>query len=244
MDRRPLLVALTLALPLAGCGSGSGSSPTPVVTPSALPTPPAPTLVLSDTFDRPELGDQWRAGGTCDPGSGGPPGPAGAAEETTIVLTGGRVRATANCNYIETRASFGGDVRVVFDVEKVRAGLYPCWDYFVELRGFPAAAGSILFDFGGRDAVRLGPGCADGAGVEGESPDSGTAALVLSAGTIGFTFTNSAGATLDAGTANVGSVESARVRIWLAGLPESPRYLDNVRIFASTMTAAGAAARP
>jgi hypothetical protein len=249
MRPRSLLVSAAFVLQFTGCGSDSTTTtptapaPTaPAPVPSASPTP-ALSLPFSDDFDdRRELGSQWTSGGSCDPASGGPPGDPSWPEDNSIVVIGGKVRSTANCNFIQTRARFGGDIRVAFDVEKVGSSSYPCWDFFVEVRGLPAAAGSILFDYGGRDAVRLGPGCADGAGIDGSSPNLGRAVLTVSGGSAQFTFTNERGDALQTGTSTVGGINSAAVRIWLAGASNSPRYVDNVRIYASTVATGRASA--
>ena len=104
------------------------------------------------------------------------------------------------------------------------------------------AAGSVLFDHLGRDAVQVGPLCTERVAIPAASPNRGTAVLTVSDGQAQFSFTNDSGEVVDGGTRSVGKVGSAAVRIWLAGAPASPRYVDNVSVLASTVVAGGSLA--
>ena len=107
-------------------------------------------LIFSDDFNRSEIGDNWTTGTGC--------------EEDTIVIIDGRIRATANCNYIRTVRDFSGNLRIEFDVEKEGTSDHDCWDFAVDLKALYNYWGGVRFDYNNVDSVgivEIDQGCAD-----------------------------------------------------------------------------------
>ena len=203
------------------------SSPRPVAeaAPAATLVTGSPVSVLefSDDFNRSTLGDAWVSSGS----------------PNTVRVVDGRVEATEDGNFIELRRHFEGDFTVEFDVEKVGTTNHACWDFHVELTAL-GMKGSILFDTGDSDGIRLGDGddCGVTHSLGSAGANWGRATLTYKDGYAKFSFKNGNGATLVTDEELVGRFGTTGVRIWLAGYPDAPRYIDNVRIVG---TPAGAA---
>ncbi len=204
------------------------SSPRPVAeaAPAATLVTGSPVSVLefSDDFNRSTLGDAWVSSGS----------------PNTVRVVDGRVEATEDGNFIELRRHFEGDFTIEFDVEKVGTTNHACWDFHVELTAL-GMKGSILFDTGDSDGIRLGDGddCGVTHSLGSAGANWGRATLTYKDGYAKFSFKNGNGATLVTDEELVGRFGTTGVRIWLAGYPDGPRYIDNVRIVG---TPAGAAA--
>ncbi len=178
------------------------------------------SVLFEDDFEAGDLHDKWTTGGTCQPDS--------------IVVTNGRVRATQNCNFIETRAAFCGDLQIEVDVEKEAARPFSCFDFYVELRAL-GATGAVLFDTFGTDGIGIGAPAFSVCGrqftLPGNAPNRGKATLTYAGGRARFSFTNEGGQSLVTNEVGFPSpIGATAIRIWLAGYPDSPRFVDNVRV--------------
>jgi len=183
----------------------------------------AEELVFSDDFSKPDFDKKWVSGATC--------------EDNTIKVVDGRVQATLNCNFIQTKEEFSGDLRVEVDVEKVGGQFHGCWDFFVELTGANGAAGVIRFDYNMIDGIAAGEApetCGDQIHRPASAPNKGRAILHYSAPYLHFTFINADGKVLSTASTFTGGFEKSAVRIWLAAQKETPRYVDNVKVYRVT----------
>ena len=179
-------------------------------------------LLFSDDFERDDFDTKWTY------------------SSSGITVVAGRVQATDNGRFIETKQEFQGPIRVEFDVEKIGTRNHICWDYFVGLTALPSARSVLLFDNGGIDGVTI-----DTAGlvcltdpentfdsIPGSNVNRGTATYTFKDSQIDFSFINSDGATLQSSTVFVGDYDSSRLRFNIAAFSDSPRFLDNVRVYA------------
>jgi hypothetical protein len=179
-------------------------------------------LLFSDDFERDDFDTKWTY------------------SSTGIGVVDGRVRAADNGRFIETKQEFQGPLRVEFDVEKTGLQNHVCWDYIVRLTALPNARGVLLFDHGGVDGVTVDTVAAvcltdpenvvDS--VDGSEVNRGTATYTFQDGMLQFAFTNEDGATLESSTLYVGDYETSKLRFNIAAFADSPRFLDNVRVFA------------
>jgi hypothetical protein len=181
----------------------------------------ADELVFSDDFAKDDLKAKWTTGSTC--------------EENTIKVVAGRVQATRNCNFIETRQEFSGDLRVELDVEKDGPSFHGCWDFEVELTGASGQAGIIRFDYDAFDGFAIGmagESCGDRLHRPASSPNKGKAILTFSAPYVSFAFVDANGKTTLVGSTYAGELSGpSKLRIWLAAHPDTPRYVDNVKVY-------------
>lgn len=160
--------------------------------------------------------------------------------DTGIGVVDGRVRATDNGRFIETKQEFQGPLRVEFDVQKVGVQNHSCWDYFVRLTALPNARGVLLFDNGGIDGATVdtvGTVCLTDPenvvdSVDGSQVNRGTASYTFQNGKIQFAFTNDDGTLLESNEIQVGDYQTSKLRFNIAAFADSPRFLDNVRVVA------------
>jgi len=146
------------------------------------------TLLFQDDFESDDFDSKWTSGSHC------------AEQPDTIAVIGGRVQATANCNYIETIQEFEGDLRIEVDVEKVGPSDHGCWDFFIELMALNDTVGTIRFDTNGIDGIALGQfACGDAYSIGSEGINSGKAVLTYSNPYVLFSFINDEGEILSAG---------------------------------------------
>ena len=180
----------------------------------------ADQLIFSDDFEGGVLdSNKWISG-------------SGGGDPNTITVTGGRVQATANSNFIETVQEFSGDFRLEMDVEKVGDSDHSCWDFMVELRAFGGTSGVIRFDYDGIDGIGIGDTCSEGYfPLDGNSINKGKAIFTYSNSYLLFSFINDDGDVLHAAGKYVGEYGSGKIRIYLAAHADSPRYVDNVKIY-------------
>ena len=184
-----------------------------------------PISTFSDDFDRNDFSDKWTSGATC--------------ESNTIKLVNGRIRATANCNYIETHESFTGNLVIEVDVEKVGITDHGCWDFYIELSAIDKC-GVIRFDRHGIDGINVGDcHCGDRYSISSEGPNKGKAVLNYSDPYLQFSFTNENGEILETDKVHAGSFDTSKIRIWLAAHADSPRYIDNVIVDSIDFTFTG-----
>ncbi len=177
-------------------------------------------LIFSDDFERSDIGEDWITGAFCD--------------SDTITIVDGRVQATENCNYIETVQEFSGNLRIEMDLEKVGSSDHSCWDFGVLLKDLNQYSGIIRFDWGGVDGVAIGPEPGSGCGDDVTIPsgvNKGKAIFTYQDGTVGFSFENDDGDIIDAGSVYAGNIDSSRIRIHLAAHSDTPRYVDNIKIY-------------
>ena len=174
-------------------------------------------LIFSDDFERTDIGGDWTTGA---------PG-----HTNTIALVGGRVQATADGNFIETVQEFSGNLRIERDLEKVGSSDHTCWDFGVGLDDLNQYSGLIRFDWSGVDGVAIGPsGCGDDVTIP-SGVNKGKAIFTYQDGTVGFSFENDDGDIIDAGSVYAGNFGSSKIKIHLAADPDSPRYVDNVKVY-------------
>jgi hypothetical protein len=178
-------------------------------------------LIFSDDFERADIGGDWTTG-------------AFPSDTNTIALVSGRVQATADGNFIETVQEFSGNLRIEMDLEKVGSSDHTCWDFGVGLKDLNQYSGLIRFDWGGVDGVGIGPkpggGCGDDVTIS-SGVNKGKAIFTYQDGNVGFSFENDDGDIIDAGSVYAGDFDSSRIRIYLAAHLDTPRYIDNVRIY-------------
>ena len=183
-------------------------------------------LIFSDDFERANIGGDWITG--ADPG-----------HSDTITIVGGRVQATDNGNYIETVGEFSGNLRIEMDVEMVGTKEHGCWDFAIALKDYYDYTGILRFDTSGVDGVALGKFigansiCGDRVTIDGSAINKGKAIFTYQYETVMFSFENDDGDILDAGSIHAGNLNSSRIRIHLAAYPDSPRYVDNVKIYST-----------
>ncbi len=184
-------------------------------TPNGSPTE---ELIFSDDFERSNIGGEWITGAFCD--------------SDTITIVDGRVQATENCNFIETVREFSGNLRIEVGVEKNGSSDHGCWDFGVLLNDLDQYSGIIRFDSGGVDGVAIGPvqGCGDDVTIP-SGVNKGKAIFTYQDGTVGFSFENDDGVIIDAGSVNAGNFDSSRIRIHLAAHSDTPRYVDNIKVY-------------
>lgn len=201
----------------------------------------AETLVLSDDFSG-ILGANWLAGTNALYNPGGP----------TIAIDHEVLVATQEYDFIETKQSFSGDVlRVEVDLSRLE-GSNQCLDFAIELTGLPDYSGIVRLSYGLQkfDSINVGIGpkivgnsttwdCIyEGSyGIETASavPHQGTAVLQYDRGNISFSWTNDLGVTINTPTIATGvTLSGSTVRIWADGGAGSPRYIDNVKVYADS----------
>ena len=150
----------------------------------------------------------------------------------TITVIDGRVESRSNGQFIETILDFAGNFRVEVDVEKVGAQDHGCWDFMIAIAALGGNSGVIRFDFGGFDGIALGQPCLgnyyqiDSAGV-----NKGKAILTYSNPYLLFSFINDEGEVISAGAVYAGEFVTSKIRINLAAYSDSPRYVDNVKVY-------------
>ena len=214
-------------------GQTTASMPTPTVTASPTPSPsPTPNdssevLIFSDDFERSDYSDKWKSGA----GRGG--------NKNTITIVDGYIESTTNGNYIETLDSFTGNLRIEVDVMMVGNMIVPCWDFIVTLVS-PNVSGIIRFDYDEVDGINISTyndECGDKYTMNSSGANKGKAVLTYSGFRASFSFTNNNGDVLKTDEISASSVKS-KVRIVLAGHQDSPRYIDNVKIYSLGSTTA------
>ena len=191
-----------------------------VLTVNAVPTGTG-ALLFSDSFDRSSLGDQWLSGTEL-------------GYENTVRIVDGKVEVRTNFNYIETQQSFGGDLRVEVDVERAGPSSWQCFDFQVQL-GAVEQRGFIRFDWAGTDAINIGAAgiCGDRYSMDSGAPNKGTAILEYKSPNLQFSFLSDNGNRLITEELAVGEFESSKVRILLGAHADTPRYVDEVRVYSS-----------
>jgi hypothetical protein len=223
--RSSLPLVATLAALFAACGSPSNPSPSPTAVPAAPPPttlPPTGTLLFSDDFNSGDLSRNWTTGGN----------------PNSIVVIGGRVRSTENGNWIETRQTFSGGLRIELEVEKEETRNHGCWDFIVDIRA-ALTQGVVLFDTSGVDSIGVyspfDQACLQGSPhpftMPGRGPNQGTTTLTHANGTARFRFENSSGQVLETGVISAGVATQSPIRIWLAAYTDAPRFVDSVKVF-------------
>lgn len=176
-------------------------------------------LLFSDDFENDQLEDNWTTGSECP-------------DRPTIQIVDGRVEATTNCNFIETRQEFSGNLKIEFDIEKVGEQNYGGWDFAVTINEAHRWA-NIRFDEHGVDGINI-DGPADEFTIPGEAINRGTAILTYFSGMMQFVFVNDEGQELISAVRRANEFERSKIRIHIAGERATPRYVDNVRIYGIT----------
>jgi hypothetical protein len=175
------------------------------------------TILFQDDFEVDDFSSKWTSGGP---------------EPNTITVIDGRVESRSNGQFIESIQEFAGNFRVEVDVEKVGAQDHGCWDFMIAIAALGGNSGVIRFDFGGFDGIILGESCSgnyiliDSAGV-----NKGKAILTYSNPYLLFSFMNDEGEVINAGAVYAGEFGTSKIRIDLAAYSDSPRYVDNVKVY-------------
>ena len=178
--------------------------------------PPQKNLLFSDDFEADDFDKKWISGAECD-------------EPDTITIVDGRIQSTANCNYIQSRGSFYGNLQIEVDVKKSGFYDYGCWDFYVELVDI-YEKGVIRFDYNGMVGIDIGD-CVDAFPISSSGPSKGKAVFTYLNEHVQFSFTNENGDLLITHKVYAGPLDASKIRIWLAGFPDSPRYIDNVKVY-------------
>ncbi len=203
------------------------TTPTPTATATPTPNDSSEVLIFSDDFERSDYSDKWKSGA----GYGG--------SKNTITIVDGYIESTTNGNYIETLESFTGNLRIEVDVLMVGNMIVPCWDFIVTLVS-PSVSGIIRFDYDEVDGINISTyndECGDKYTMNSSGANKGKAVLTYSGSRASFSFTNEDGDVLKTDEISVSSVKS-KVKITLAGHQDSPRYIDNVKIYSLGSTTA------
>ncbi|MCP4694321.1 MAG: hypothetical protein GY859_40185 [Desulfobacterales bacterium] len=194
------------------------------------------TLTFQDNFNG-SLTTNWNPGTNTTINDGG----------HQLTVTGGKLAWSQGYDHIESKQTFSGDFRVEVDVERTQ-GSSQCWDFAIELTGVDAYAGVLRLQYGGvtndslnvgdAPSMTLGGSTAQGVcvGDGGQwlveaptaSPHTGTFSLTHQAGSLTFSFKNSAEETITTGPISVGDVGAPKVRIWGKS---NYRYVDEVRVY-------------
>ncbi len=175
-------------------------------------------LVFSDDFASGDLSQDWTA-------------------SPAIEVAAGRVSTTFNGQFIETILSFAGDTRIEVDVEKLGPTDHGGWDFAVELTSIPETSGIIRFDTDGVDGIAVGPSPSIGGAfgdqvtIGAEGANRGTAILSYSAESVTFSLNNASGQVLTAGPVPAGVAGTYKIRIHLAAHEDTPRFIDNVKVY-------------
>jgi hypothetical protein len=192
------------------------------------------TEVLNDTFSGP-LSTNWNTGTNTKNNPGGP----------TVAIVNGEVNFSQLYDYIETKKSFSGDLRIEMDLERI-SGSPQCADFYVELVDLDGVAAIQRFRYGGdaKDSINIGKPPVDGESntwdcirepqylkeMDHSGVSEGTLKLTYEDEKVQVSFTNEEGATITTSSVSAGSCSSTKVRIWALGNSGSVRYLDNVKI--------------
>ncbi len=180
-----------------------------------------PTLIFSDDFEMNDFDEKWISGT--------------AGEPDTIDIVNGRVRSLSNCNFIETKQSFTGNLQVEVEIEKDGDSDYGCFDFYIELPT-NGATGVIRFDHNEIDAINIGNNgfgiCGDeNYSIDGSGSNKGTIILSYLDSYVDFSFTNEEGTILSTGKLYAGAFDSTKIRIWFGAHSDTPRYADNVKVY-------------
>lgn len=186
-----------------------------------------PYLIFSDDFERGDYSDKWVSGVD------------GEENENTIMIEDGYIKSTANSNYIETLESFKGNLRIEIDVMKVGNGDHSCSDFFITLVS-SGVTGTIRFDYDGVDGINIGTNydCGDKYTINSSGINKGKAVLTYSGSRAWFSFTNDDGEVLKTDEITVSPFIKSKIKIYLSAHQDSPRYIDNVKIYSLGSTAA------
>lgn len=188
---------------------------------AALPQAVMADLVFIDDFEDGVITDTWNA------------------PLEYLEIVGGRLRATENGRVISSLQTFSGDLRLEFDLEKVGASNHIAWDIAA---GFISASdqkalGILRFDFSGVDAVATGSNDQviysgePATLVNGSAANKGHATITYQNSVVDFIFENMDGQTLRAPSSTLEIAEPFNLWINIAAHPDSPRYIDNVKLY-------------
>jgi hypothetical protein len=176
-------------------------------------------LIFSDDFSSGTFGTRWTHRGD-------------------VSVVDERVKSVENGTYIETTQSFSENLKIELDIEKYGNSDHTCWDFAVEIRDLNESAGIIRFDYGGVDGVAIGcdpdlwcEKCGEDVSIDGSAINKGKAIFTYQDGTVGFSFENDDGDIIDAGSVYAGNYASSKIRIYLAAHSDTPRYVDNVKVY-------------
>lgn len=163
-------------------------------------------------------------------------------DPNTISVIDGKVVSTANHNYIETIQQFSGNLRIEAEVGRLGNGVkeYSCWEYFLELTE-NGAVGILRFS-NGIDYLSVNNSgfafCADQVNAPSSSELGGKMSLTYNDALLQFTYTNRNGDVLASDTISALPFIQSRLRIWIAASADTPRYVDNVKVFSLDEAAA------
>ena len=194
------------------------------------------TLIFEDNFSG-SLSTNWQTGTNTALNSGGP----------TVAIDRGRVTWTQGWDYIETKQTFSGNLRIEVDLERT-SGSVQCKDFVIELTQAPAATGILRLQYGSYalDSISVGEGPLTdsiGAGWRGICINDGGSYLTemptvtphVGKGIITYQdqnmilgFENYDAEKIEAPSIYVGDIGGSKIRIW--GTSKF-RYVDAVRVY-------------
>ena len=173
-------------------------------------------LLFYDDFSGDSLKENWSVGTECD-------------NKTALKVLDERVEVRENCNFLETKATYSGNLRIEMEIEKAGEHIYGGWDFgivIVEAHRRP----SIRFDHNSVDGLNIN-GPADQFTIPGSGANKGVATLTYYEGMMQLTFTNSDGDEIVSEIRHADRFRESSIRVLVAGERNSPRYVDNVRIY-------------
>jgi len=175
----------------------------------------ADNLIFFDDFDKDDFSTKWITGST-----GGP---------NSITKVNNRIQVKEYGNCLETINTFNGNIRVEVDIEKIGNFNYGMWDINIELPN--NVEGGIRFDYNGIDAIYLAEGFTAGNFFDATNPNKGKLILCYSNQYVRLSFANQNGKELVISGLKAVSHNEGKVKIWIAGHEDSPRYVDSVKIY-------------
>ncbi|MCA9259063.1 MAG: hypothetical protein KDA61_07680 [Planctomycetales bacterium] len=187
------------------------------------PAANAQTLLFSENFDGPTIDSDWTV----------------ITNPPHIDIDAGRLRSSENGQVLNSVAAYSGGLRIEADVEKTGIRNHTQWDLAIGLinAAGETALGTVRFDQDEMDAVGTGshPGAINDPvtipSLPGISPNKGHVIFTFENSEVNFSFTNTLGETLVAPTKSIPLDGPHRLFINLAAHPDSPRYLDNIRVY-------------
>jgi hypothetical protein len=128
---------------------------------------------------------------------------------------------------------FSGNFRIEVDVEKTGTQNCGCWDFITELIG--KQIGIVRFDEDSVDGIAIFPptnwGCEVHVNTVGSAPNKGKTIYTFRDGIVNFEFINEDLEILFSNSDYIENFYPTRLRISLAGWSDSPRYIDNVKVY-------------
>jgi len=152
----------------------------------------------------------------------------GTDDDEFFVTSDGELRAASNDNEIWSRRHFSGEFRLELDVRKEGTQDHSVWDFQVQAEEAWCDV-TLLFDYDGVDQLILN----DQPPVEipADNPNEGRLIVTIGPHRVRAEFLATDGTVRMQSDAEIDPFGSTALGIYLAGIPGSPRYIDNVRVY-------------